>query len=307
MTRLLVIGGYGYVGRSLVLESLKRGWEAIVVSRRGSAHKRPWLKRLYQRLGVREVLVESLTDGFGEILSNAGGADVVVNAVGVNRGTPRHMYISNAVTPYILFRGLGRHLPDKLYIHISAYVPDPLSSVYGESKALGERLFMRLAREGMKILIPRPGLIIGRLPTHPEWRNLYLLSRKGISIETGNDTGFTPVWEIIGSAETALECIGSGTPYSLVLYRGDPGLITRYFTSFAGREALHIRLAGSPPPYLLPRHGLLGFIRSFIHRGEAEIARELYMCGYRPETRLREALIRAYRDLELLNPFPTQG
>ncbi len=305
MKRLLVIGGYGYVGRSLVLVALKRGWEAIVVSRRSSAYKRPWLRRLYQSLGVVEILVESLADGFGEILSNAGSADVIVNAIGVNRGSPRHMYLSNAVTPYILFRGLGRHLPDKLYIHISAYVPDPLSSVYGESKALGERLANRLARQGLKILVPRPGLIVGRLPTHPEWRNLYLLSRMGISIEVESETGYTPAWEIVGSAETALECIGSGEPYSLVLYRGDPGLITRYFTWLAGREALHIRLSGSPPPHILPRHGLLGFIRSFTHGGSVEIARELYICGYRPETGLREALMRIYRDLELLHPVPT--
>jgi len=304
MTRLLVIGGYGYVGRSLVLEALKRDWEVAIASRAGSAYRRPWLRRIYSGLGVEEVLVENLADGLGDILPLAGWADIIVNAIGVNRGSPRHMYLSNAILPYTLFRALGRHHPEKLYIHISAYVPQPLSSVYGESKALGERLSRRLASEGLEILVPRPGLIIGRLPTHPEWRILYLMSRMGVTIDTGSETGYTPAWEILGSAEAALECIGSGEPYSLVIYRGDPGLITRFFTSYAGRGAIHIRMP-RPPPNLLPRHGLLGFIRSFSAQVQPEPAGELLSCGYRPVVSLGEAMWRAYRDLELLYPVST--
>jgi len=306
MADIVVVGGYGYVGRSIALWSASNGYDTVVYASESSISKRMWLKKLYDHLGVETIS----NRGIGktppqELLRVLRSSKYVVYTLGAKKGGRIDMYISNSILPYLLVKTLSKYTgTDTLHIHVDAYTSGCGESVYAESKCLSKRLLGKLAGE-TPLLILESGLVIGRFPTHPEWMMMYMMARSRVIFDQGIKTGFTPSYELIPAAEHIYILHGPGL-YNTVMYVGSLATIPLYMSRLMGKNPIVIPLhIPNHVTNLMPRHGELGFIRSFLdYRPEKSTL--LYRSGYRPRYGFRRSVERAYRDLTLLKPLPTK-
>ncbi len=301
MPEVLVIGGYGYVGRSIVLWALEKGYTVAIYTAERSRRARPWLEQVFNRFGVETIANTSLYEKPPQRFYEAAeDARYIVSTLGVKKGSQIHMYRSNALLPYLLIRSLVRRgVSEPLYIHVEAYPRPAYLSLYSESKALARRLLHRFMDDA-NVVVADSGLIIGRLPTHPEWIMMYRMGVSGIILDNGVATGYTPAYEIIPASKALYEGFGPGE-YNLLLYTGGLAAIPLYFARISGRKPIWIRLPTNENMWrILPRHGELGFMKTFLYPEPPAKADKLYEIGYRPRYTLTHSLNRIYRDLKMM-------
>ncbi|MDM7275812.1 MAG: NAD(P)-dependent oxidoreductase [Thermoprotei archaeon] len=199
----MVVGGLGYLGVNAAEELHGRGFQVIIVGRRGSETRRPRITAHIKSMGLTLKLLEHLR---AEELKALGG-DVYHYLVGIISGSleefrrahvkllgeavkaagelgARVVYVS-AISSIGEVRGVKpgstiyeeeEHLNPEVHKHYS---------YHGLTKAEGERLLRNSRELRGKWSIVRPGLLIGPWAYHPEWAAYLRLASMRIAPKLG--------------------------------------------------------------------------------------------------------------------------
>ena len=150
--RLLVLGGTEFVGRALVDDGLRRGWD-VTTFNRGSKPPRDGVDAL---IGDRRVGLDVLADDTWDIVADTWSlepAPVATAANALASRADRYVYISS--------RSVYRQpaLDAESSPLVDAEPDDASDDDYAVSKAGGELAVIRAF--GDRALLPRPGCIVG--------------------------------------------------------------------------------------------------------------------------------------------------
>ncbi|MBL8342695.1 MAG: complex I NDUFA9 subunit family protein [Rubrivivax sp.] len=239
MNKILVLGGSGFVGRS-VCERLVRHGLAPVVPTRRLAHA----AHLRTLPGVE--LVQAGVHDAASLAALARGCDAVINLVAILHGTPAQFDTVHRALPEALTRAMHGAGVRRL-VHVSALGVAPYApSHYLRSKAAGEAA---LRAGGLALTILRPSVIFG---AHDRLLNLFAALQAVAPVVplAASHVHFQPVWvedvaeavvrtladarwAAVGEGRT-IECAG---PQVLPL-----GEIVRLAGRLAGRERPQIAL-----------------------------------------------------------------
>ena len=274
---VVLLGGLGYLGYNLAEYFTSKGLEVYILARSGSIRYRVFTARKILDIGGKVLAYRDLYTvpirEIGQILD--GG--ILINLIGVNRGNMKRMIWSNAYLPYLFARSTSKYSKGFNYIYISAYNTYQYNdrngygssryiSRYGESKTIGEKLTIKLGDRGnIDVFIIRPGIVIGRYPFHPEWHFMYQIGKKGIMIETGVYTAYTP-YEVIGEISTNLDLFKGDMVINAPIYFCDFGTPTIYFYHFFKHRRGGVVKYPTLDVFvdLLPYDGITGFIKEFL-------------------------------------------
>jgi len=155
-----------------------------------------------------------------DIIRQWGAPQIFYNVIGKLQGKRRDLVYSHVTLPYTWSKEIIKRGERTLIIYIShafqfnCYkileqgetilieeedkhlrncIP---TTVYEETKALGERLVLSIDPKQCKIVVLRPGLLVGRYSYHPEWKILFKLAKKGIIMGNGIRIPVTPAIDI---------------------------------------------------------------------------------------------------------------
>ena len=203
MTRILVLGGTGFVGRAVCERLTQRSSsDRIVVPTR----------RLPRGNGVRLLptvdLVQAQVHDDRQLQQLVAGADVVINLIAILHGTEADFQRVHVDLP----RRLSKACQDagvKRLVHVSALGASPNApSRYLRSKAAGEAV---LAASGLDVTVLRPSVIFG---AHDRFLNLFaqLQSVAPLMPLAGSQAQLQPVW-VEDVAQAIVQCLD--TPSSV--------------------------------------------------------------------------------------------
>ena len=289
--RVVVVGGVGYVGVNTVPRLVDAGHEVVVASRRSSIEKRPLIKRELERAGARVASFPALDS---KALTGLGGDAYIHMAGAVDR--PRHalweahvglaesvVNAASAVGARVVYTSavaaVGR-LPGA-GPGTAVYDGDPSStrgvpeSYYEETKARGEDVVSGARGLKGRWSILRPGMVVGRFMTHPEWRALKTLLRAGLAPVLGWDAPFTHRDDLAEAYLAAVEGKLDGVAVHVVSWHSDLWDLASRACEAAGKKcrplrwSLLLRLAGPLAPGV----------------SRLKLAYLLYKRGYRYESR----------------------
>ena len=214
MTNVLVLGGTGFVGRSVCAQCVARAGAAggrITVATRRAAHARP-----IQLLPTVEI-VEADVHNAVQLRRLVEGHDVVVNLVAILHGNEEEFERVHVELPRKLVQACHDAGVQRL-IHVSALgVGEAAPSRYLRSKAAGETV---LKAGRLQLTLLRPSVIFGEAD---RFLNLFarLQSVMPVLPLAGASARFQPVWvEDVAAAITAciddpgtigltIECVGA--------------------------------------------------------------------------------------------------
>ncbi len=183
----VIVGGLGYLGVNVAEELHKRGFNAIIVSRRGSETRRPHITAHVKTMGLPLELLESLR---AEKLKTLGG-DVYYYLVGRVSGSLEKFREAHVELLGETVKAAGELGARVVYVSAISAIGEvgglkPGSTVYEEeehlnpklhknysyhglTKAEGERLLRNSRELKGKWSIVRPGLLLGPWAYHREW------------------------------------------------------------------------------------------------------------------------------------------
>jgi dihydroflavonol-4-reductase len=170
MTRILVTGGSGFIGKHLVAALIARGRQVRVLDLQPPPHALPQVQHVRGSVLDRD-LVDRAMDGVHEVYHlaglpgmwlprkadfhtvNYGGTEVVIETAR-KRGIRRFLHCS---TESILFRASSSiaSLAD------DAFLPDDMPGPYTRSKMLADRFAMQAAASGYPVVIGCPTMPVG--------------------------------------------------------------------------------------------------------------------------------------------------
>jgi len=237
---ILVLGGTGFVGRSVCEKLVERSGGAggrITVPTRRVAHG----KHL-QMLPTLQLVEADLHDD-GQLARLVAGHDAVINLVAVLQGDERrfqqvHVDLSRRVAAACRAAGVRR------LVHVSAIgVAEDASSRYLRSKAQGEKA---LAAAGLDLTILRPSLIFG---AHDRLLNLFAAMQAIVPLVplAGADSRYQPVW-VDDVASAVVRCLDDAATIGKTYECTGPDVYTlRDIVRCAGQWAGHAR-----PVFALP-------------------------------------------------------
>ncbi|MFT3953371.1 MAG: complex I NDUFA9 subunit family protein [Piscinibacter sp.] len=231
---ILVLGGTGFVGRSVCEKLVERSGGAggrIVVPTRHVGHGRH-----LQMLPTVQLVPANLYDD-AQLARLVAGSDAVISLVAVLHGDVQR------------FRQVHEELPRRLaqacvaagvrrLVHVSALgVGENAPSLYLRSKAAGEKA---LAAAGLDLTILRPSVIFG---AHDRLLNLFasLQAMAPVLPLAGADSRYQPVWveDVAGAIVRCLDDDGTiGKTYECT---GPDVMTLRELVRLAGRWAGHER------------------------------------------------------------------
>jgi uncharacterized protein YbjT (DUF2867 family) len=205
MTRAVVLGGTGFVGRHVCEKLQRAGWDLTVPTRR--ATHAAAVQHL-PRLTVAEANVHD-PQALARLLR---GHDAVVNLIAILHGDETAFHRAHVALPTTLAQACHDSGVRRL-VHVSALGADlDGPSMYQRSKARGEEV-LRAARLELSIL--RPSVIFG---AGDRFLNLFarLQSVFPVMPLAGAQTRFQPVW-VEDVADAVVACLrDSGLPRSSV-------------------------------------------------------------------------------------------
>ncbi len=224
MTRVLVLGGTGFVGRHVCEKLARLQWHATVPTRRLHNAREVLTLPLVQPLQVDVHDEAALT-------RLVAGHDAVVNLVAILHGSEAAFDKTHVQLPQKLARACTATGVRRL-VHVSALgAAQDAPSMYQRSKARGEQA---LQAAGLDLTLLRPSVIYGA-----EDRFLNLFARlQGLfpfMPLAGADTRFQPVWveDVAQAVVNALQQPASvGQTYEAV---GPDVLTLREIVQLAGR------------------------------------------------------------------------
>jgi uncharacterized protein YbjT (DUF2867 family) len=182
--RIAVLGGTGFVGRSVCERLVRAGAAAVVVPTRRLTHAQHL--RTLPPVDVRQADVHE-DQSLRRVLL---GCDAVVNLVAILHGSAREFERVHVTLP----RRLGqtcRSLGIQRVVHVSALgVSDDAPSAYLRSKAGGERA---LRDAGLRLTVLRPSVIFG---ANDQLLNLFATLQRWFPVMplAGADAQLQPVW-----------------------------------------------------------------------------------------------------------------
>ncbi len=239
-TRILVLGGTGFVGQSVCNRLVQRGAGSgrVIVPTRRRAHGAG-----VQLLPTVELVQADLHDD-ATLARLVAGSDAVINLVAILHGSWAAFEQVHVALPQRLARACQGAGVRRL-IHVSALGVGPgAPSDYLRSKTAGEAA---LAASGLEVTLLRPSVIFGQ---HDRFLNLFahLQSVAPLLPLAASGARFQPVWvedvsnaivrclDQPGSIGKTFECAGPG-PYTL-------GELVRLAGRWAGHERPQIALPG---------------------------------------------------------------
>jgi NADH dehydrogenase len=185
MKNILILGGTGFVGRSLCgrLVAADEGCRITVPSRHPSAAKH------LQVLPNLQVVRADVHDP-AQLARLVDGKDAVVNLVAILHGTASQFHRAHVDLPRSLAAACSSAGVRRV-VHVSALgVDSKIPSDYLRSKAEGETL---LAQAGLDLTVLRPSVIYG---AHDRFLNLFgrLAAFAPVFPLASADARFQPVW-----------------------------------------------------------------------------------------------------------------
>lgn len=243
MSNILVLGGTGFVGRSLCARLVERsggaGGRIVVPSRRPARAKHIQFLPTVQ-------IVEADVHDETRLAQLVRGCDAVVNLVAILHGSPAEFQRVHVDLPAKLARVcLAANV--KRVVHVSALgVSDRVPSVYLRSKAAGE-LMLKSARLDLSIL--RPSVMFGE---HDHFLNLFATLQSVFPVMPlgGAQAQFQPVW-VEDVAAALLRCLAdAGTAGQTYECAGPRVYSLKALVELAGR------LSGHPRPVIALPGGL---------------------------------------------------
>jgi len=234
MNNILVLGGTGFVGRSLCERLVERGAGAGLV--------RVPTRRLPRGNGVRslptvEVVEANVHDG-AELQRLLRGVDAVVNLVAILHGSVADFERTHVTLPQTLLRACAAAGVRRL-VHVSAIGVGPQApSNYLKSKTQGEAVLQASAAIDLTML--RPSVIFG---AQDRFLNVFAqLQRVAPFLPlAGSDARFQPVWvEDVASAIVA--CLDQPSTIGQIYECTGPSVYTlSQLVRLAGRWSGHER------------------------------------------------------------------
>jgi uncharacterized protein YbjT (DUF2867 family) len=246
MKRICILGGTGFVGRSLVNQLAQRNIAARVLTRnRQSAHHLftiPDIDIFAPRSYSRDDLAAAMR-----------GCDAVVNLVGVLHDRPSGEFERAHVTLATTVFEAAKLAGVKRVVHMSALgaAANPAPSNYLRSRHRGEAAAQAAMSTGLDVTVLRPSIIFGR---YNPLLSLFtgMLKAAPVLPLAGADVPFQPIW-VEDVARAFVECLVGvnakqtiGQSYDL----GGPQVLTlrevmRTFADAVGAKPLII---GLPAP-----------------------------------------------------------
>lgn len=239
--RVLVLGGTGFVGRTLCEHLVRAGWQVTVPTRH------PANARSVQHLPGLTVVTAQVHDpaALARLLP---GHDAVVNLVAILHGNEAafervHVTLARQLAQACQAAGVRR------LVHISALGADAQGpSVYQRSKAAGEAV---LQAAGLDLTILRPSVIFG---AQDRFLNLFARLQTVFPFMplAGARTRFQPVW-VEDVARAVVACLHNPHTVGQVIECAGPEVLTlAELVQLAGRFGSHQRPV-IPLPMVLGR------------------------------------------------------
>jgi NADH dehydrogenase len=193
MKRVLILGGSGFVGRSLceqlAAEPRMAGARLVVPTRR-----RERAKHLFTLPTVDVIQADvNLDADLARVLS---GVDAVVNLIAILHGSQADFERVHVNLPQRLVQACAKAGVQRL-VHVSALGvsddPAQAPSHYLESKSEGECTLRAAEASGLQLTVLRPSVIFG---AHDQFLNLFaqLQAVAPVMPLAGADARFQPVW-----------------------------------------------------------------------------------------------------------------
>jgi uncharacterized protein YbjT (DUF2867 family) len=232
-SKVLVLGGSGFVGRHVCERLSWQGYTVTVPTRRLPA-------RSVQMLPGVHVVQADVHDP-QQLQSLVHGQDAVINLVAILHGQEKDFDQVHVQLPRQLARACHLENVHRL-VHVSALGADVHGpSMYQRSKARGEAVLNAAAeREGLAVTLLRPSVIFGK---DDQFINLFakLQALFPVMPLAGADTRFQPVW-VQDVAQAIVHAINhhdtAGQVYELC---GPDILSMRELVQVAGRWSGHAR------------------------------------------------------------------
>jgi uncharacterized protein YbjT (DUF2867 family) len=185
--RILILGGSGFVGRSVLERLVRRNAGGGGVLRVPS--RRPYRASHLRHLPTVE-LVRSDVNNPTELPRLLQGMDAVINLVAILHGDARSFHQAHVEIPRQL--AAACHAAGvRRVLHVSALgVAEQAPSEYLRSKAAGEAL---LKAAGLDVTVLRPSVIFG---AHDRFLNLFATLQRFVPVVplAGATAQFQPVW-----------------------------------------------------------------------------------------------------------------
>jgi len=200
VTKILLLGGTGFVGRHVCEKLARLQWRVTVPTRRGAT------ARHLQVLPLVDVVQADVHDE-AMLARLVAGHDAVVNLVAILHGKQADFERTHVELPAKLARAcLATGV--KRVVHVSALGADPLHpeaapSMYLRSKSQGEAILR--GAEGLQLSVLRPSVIFG---AEDKFLNLFAsLQRLFVVMPlAGGNAHFQPVW-VEDVAQAIVRCL----------------------------------------------------------------------------------------------------
>jgi uncharacterized protein YbjT (DUF2867 family) len=232
--KLLVLGGTGFVGRSvcekLVERSVGAGGHVVVPSRRPARAKH------IQLLPTVQVVQADVFDE-RQLASLVAGCDAVINLVAILHGSEAEFQRAHVELPRTLASAcLAANV--RRVVHVSALgAAASAPSQYQRSKAAGERV---LGTAGLDLTVLRPSVIFGE---HDSFLNLFAALQAVFPLVplAGAQARFQPVW-VEDVAAALVRCLDDATTIGQTFECTGPQTFTlKELVQLAGRWSGHER------------------------------------------------------------------
>ena len=212
--RVLVLGGTGFVGRSVCEQLVRAGWQVTVPTRRREH------ARSVMHLPGLDILQTNVHDpaALARLLP---GHDAVVNLVAILHGNAAAFERVHVALPRQLAQACTAAGVRRL-VHISALGADPQGpSMYQRSKAAGEAV---LRAASLDLTVLRPSVIFG---AQDRFLNLFarLQSVFPVMPLAGAHTRFQPVW-VDDVAHAVVACLQQAHTVGQTIECAGPEVLT---------------------------------------------------------------------------------
>jgi uncharacterized protein YbjT (DUF2867 family) len=234
MNRILVLGGSGFVGRSLCEQLVERnggaGGTITVPSRRPARAKH------LQTLPTLQLVQADVNDD-AQLARLVAGQDAVVNLIAILHGSQAQFQRAHVEFPLRLARACSA-AGVKRVVHVSALGVDAEApSRYLRSKAAGEAA---LREADLALTLLRPSVIFG---AHDRFLNLFaaLQAVAPVMPLAGADTRFQPVW-VDDVARAIVRCLDNDATIGQTYECAGPSVYTlKQLVQLAGAQSGHAR------------------------------------------------------------------
>ncbi|WP_066703971.1 complex I NDUFA9 subunit family protein [Curvibacter delicatus] len=231
MTKVLLLGGTGFVGRHVCEKLARLGWRITVPTRRTSQAQH------LQHLPLLEVVAADVHDE-ATLRQLVSGHDAVVNLVAILHGTAATFERTHVELPAKLARACLTNGVPRL-VHVSALGAEPAAadtapSFYLRSKSRGEAVLQAAAHDGLQLTVLRPSVIFG---ADDQFLNLFARLQRVFPVMplAGAQARFQPVW-VEDVAQAIACCLQDPATIGQTFEACGPDIVTlKQLVQLAGR------------------------------------------------------------------------